>query len=312
LKPYKKLVSTVDLPHEEWLGHRRMGIGGSDAGAVLGFNPYKGAFAVYQEKVNGYIDDLSSKESVYWGNVLEPVVIKEFEKRTGKKVQRVNAILQSVEYPHMLANLDGKIVGENAILECKTASSYLQDEWDGDEVPAHYICQCQHYMAVTGAGRVYIACLIGGQKFVYKFIERDQEFIDWLINQEGSFWKYVTDKNPPMPDGTTATAAYLAEAYPNSNGSELKVTQKIAEEMEKCRAEKEKMKTLKQSILKHENVVKAFLKDTETGISDKYRAIWKPYVVKRIDTGLLKDLYPEIYEECLCEKAIRKFEIKEI
>ena len=51
----------------------------------------------------------------------------------------------------MIANVDRLIVGENAGLECKTTSAYNAKEWDGDEVPAQYILQVQHYMAVTGA-----------------------------------------------------------------------------------------------------------------------------------------------------------------
>lgn len=36
----KKLVSTLNLSHEEWLKYRKQGLGGSDAGAICGLNPY--------------------------------------------------------------------------------------------------------------------------------------------------------------------------------------------------------------------------------------------------------------------------------
>jgi predicted phage-related endonuclease len=37
----KELVRTIDLSREEWLQWRRKGIGGSDAAAIAGLNPWK-------------------------------------------------------------------------------------------------------------------------------------------------------------------------------------------------------------------------------------------------------------------------------
>ena len=45
-----KLVSTLNMEHEEWLENRRKGIGGSDAGSICGLNPYSSAIAVFQDK----------------------------------------------------------------------------------------------------------------------------------------------------------------------------------------------------------------------------------------------------------------------
>ena len=45
-----KLISTVDMSHEEWLRYRKLGIGGSDAGSICGLNPYSSAIAVFQDK----------------------------------------------------------------------------------------------------------------------------------------------------------------------------------------------------------------------------------------------------------------------
>ena len=36
-------ISTATLTHEEWLRLRKTGIGGSDAGAICGLNPYSSA-----------------------------------------------------------------------------------------------------------------------------------------------------------------------------------------------------------------------------------------------------------------------------
>ena len=155
-----KVCDTKNMPVEEWLKRRKNGIGGSDAGVLLGFNRYKGQFNVYVDKVTEHTEDLSENEKVYWGNVFEPIVAKEFARRTGKKVERVNAILRHPKYEYIIANIDRRVVGENAILECKTTGAFNEAEWKDEEIPESYICQCQHYMAVTGAEKCYIACLI--------------------------------------------------------------------------------------------------------------------------------------------------------
>ena len=121
----------------------------------------------------------------------------------------------------MRANIDREIVGENAILECKTANQFLAKEWEGEEVPLSYICQVQHYMNVLNKDYCYIAVLIGGQKFIWKRIERDQELIDVPTEQLVEFWENNVIKGvEPIIDGSEATANFIKEKY-----SEIEETQ---------------------------------------------------------------------------------------
>ena len=43
---------------------------------------------------------------------------------------------------------DYVVAGEDAGLECKTASAYNADKWKDGDMPLHYVMQCYHYMAV--------------------------------------------------------------------------------------------------------------------------------------------------------------------
>lgn len=213
----KVLVNTLNMDHKQWLQARMQGIGGSDVSAIAGLNKWKSPVQVFLEKTQVIKKDDVQSEAAYFGNVLEEVVAKEFSKRTELKVQRRNAILQHPEYPWMLANVDRLIVGEKIGLECKTASEYFKKEWGDEEVPTAYILQCQHYMAVTGYEAWWIAVLIGGNKFVYKKIEREEELIQYIIDIEKSFWQNHVEKNePPMFDGSEASAELLKHLYPNS------------------------------------------------------------------------------------------------
>ena len=118
---------------------------------------------------------------------LEEVVVKEFQERTGKKF--VVEIKSSNIRPSFLrANIDREVVRENAI-RMQNCKSILAKEWAGDEVPLSYLCQVQHYMNVLNKDYCYIAVLIGGQKFIWKRVERDQELIDVLTEQLVDFGK---------------------------------------------------------------------------------------------------------------------------
>ena len=87
----RKLVSTLKLPREDWLQYRKRGIGGSDAGAICGFNPYRTAMQVYYDKTSDEIEDIDN-EAMRQGREFEDYVARRFTEETGKKVRRANAM----------------------------------------------------------------------------------------------------------------------------------------------------------------------------------------------------------------------------
>ncbi len=296
----------------EWLKERQCGIGGSDVGAILGVNKYKTPFDVYLEKTEPITEVKEQSESAYFGDIFEDIVAREFEKRTGKKVRRDRKHYKHNEYPFMVANIDRRVVGENAILECKTANQYLLKEWEDDEIPASYLLQVQHYLFVTGAELGYIAALIGGQKFIWKEVPRDEELIQMIIEEEKNFWKMVEDKTPPSLDGSSAAENYLKEKYKQAEsekaielGFEYKDKIKIYFEL------KDQKDLLENQIKEIENQIKFELKDAEIGFTPGYSISWKNVSSSRVDGKKLKSEFPEVYEKVLKESKSRRFSIKE-
>ena len=114
-----KTISTVGMHRETWLRLRKTGIGGSDAGAICGVNPYSSSLNVYLNKLSYQIED-TDNEPMRQGRDLEEYVARRFMEETGLKVRRSNKMYRSNEYPFMLADVDRLIVGQNAGLECKT------------------------------------------------------------------------------------------------------------------------------------------------------------------------------------------------
>ncbi len=229
----KILASTQNMPYEEWLEYRRKGIGGSDASVVCGINKYKSPFELWMDKT-GQLPYQEAGEAAYWGTQLEALVRNEFTKRTGIAVNIVSQILQHEDYPFMLANLDGTCQHPDygtCVFEAKTASAYKIGDWE-DKIPDEYLLQIQHYMAVTGYKGTYIAVLIGGNTFKWKFIERDEEIISMLITLEKDFWEHVQNGLPPALDGSSASAKFLAERFPESVPKSKIELPEAAEELE--------------------------------------------------------------------------------
>ena len=296
----------------EWLKERQKGIGGSDVGAILGVNKYKTPFQIYLEKTQEIKEVQESSEAAYWGTKLEDMVAREFAKVTGKKVRRDTRHFVSKKYPFMVANIDRRVVGEKAILECKTVNQFGAKEWEGEEVPASYLVQVQHYIYVTEAEKAYIACLIGGQKFIWKEIKRDNELIEMIINAEKDFWKLVEEKTPPALDGSSAAEKYLKERFADvQEGTRVILDSKYKEKIEEYLNLKEQIKELEQKQKALENSLKLEIGDNEAGYIDNFLVNWKGYSRTSIDSKKLKEEQPEIYDKYSKKSKYRKFEIKE-
>lgn len=210
---YIKVLNIQKSSRDKWLAARRKGIGGSDAAAILGLNDWSSPYEVYADKL-GLLPPKEETEAMRQGRDFEEYVARRFTEKTGKSVRRLNFMLQSVEYPFMLADIDREIVGENAGLECKTTSVMQLHKFKGGEYPASYYCQCVHYMAVKGYDKMHLAVLVLNQGFYVFEILRDEDEIAALVEQEAAFWRMVEAQTPPPVDGLPATGRAIAAAYP--------------------------------------------------------------------------------------------------
>lgn len=218
-----RLVDTRTLDRHQWLEVRQGGIGSSDAAAAVGLNPYKSQLELWLEKTGrGTAKDETTgmDDPCFWGTLLEPYVATAYQQKTGRKVRRVNAVLQHPTFNFMLANLDREVVGspDVQILECKTAGEFGSRLWK-DGVPEYVQLQVQHQLAVTGKAAADVAVLLCGQKLEIHRIERDDEVIARLIVLETTFWQCVEQDTPPSADGSESAARALRQLYPGNDTS---------------------------------------------------------------------------------------------
>lgn len=307
----KTVVKTTDLTREEWLKYRTKGIGGSDVSVIAGITPFKSVYQLWLEKTGQTEPEEGGSEYAHFGTILEPVVRREFMERTGMKVRQKHMLLQSEEYPFMFANLDGVIRegGELCIFEAKTASAYKQDVWE-EGTPAPYILQVQHYMAVTGAKKTYIAALVGGNHFFCHEIMRDEEMIEKIIAMEKYFWEtHVVGGVEPIPDGSEATVRYFNERFLKSSGEMIELPGEAltaCEEFERLSQQIKELETAKNAAA---NQLKSYLKEAETGTVGDRTVTWKPVSRNSIDTKRLKVEQPDIYSSYLTQTSYRRLSV---
>lgn len=306
----RRFVSTLDLPKEEWLRYRKMGLTGTDAGAVTGMNPYVSAFQVYQDKINSEIQEYDN-ESMRQGRDLEEYIAQRFAEETGFKVRRVNVIYQNENHPIMLADFDRLLVGQRAGLECKTVSPYSADKWADGKIPLHYQMQVQHYLAVSGFECWYICALVFGRELIIRKIVRDEELIQYLITIEERFWNENIMKHVmPEPDGTKSCSEQIARLYFKSDFQKTVSLQGL-ESMLRRREElvllMEKIEKEKASI---EQKVQLELGEAAYGITQEYKVSWLLTESRRLDTKKLKTEQPQIYEQYCRNSTNRRFMVR--
>ncbi|RQS88113.1 YqaJ viral recombinase family nuclease [Burkholderia seminalis] len=221
-KPALKLVKTQDLSRDDWLAVRRTGIGGSDAAAAVGLNPYMSALELWLDKTRRgeglpRPDPADTTSPTYWGTLLEPIVAAVYTQQTGNKVRKVNAVLRHPSIPWMLSNIDREVVGvpDIQILECKTAGEFGARLWR-EGVPEYVQIQVQHQLAVTGKAAAHVAVLLCGQALEVHRIDRDDALIGRLIELEQQFWRFVETDTPPPADGSESADRALRHLYPGN------------------------------------------------------------------------------------------------
>lgn len=307
------LTSTKDMDRSNWLAWRNKGIGGSDVATITGLNKYKSALELWMEKV-GSIEPKEAGEAAYWGNIMEPIIRNEFMIRTGLKVDTINSILRHPKHKFMLANVDGIVndpIHGKCIFEAKTASAYKQDLWKDDSIPEEYMLHIQHYMAVTGYSKTYIAVLIGGNTFVYKCIDRDDELIDMILKLELDFWNCVVNTTPPAIDGSESCSNLLNQLFPNANtGNTITLpmeTKELIDQLNQARDQEKHYGEIKDEAI---NKLKAILGDNECGVIGDITISWKNVITERFNSKKLKEELPDIYIKFLNSTSSRRFTIK--
>lgn len=201
---------------EEWLEARKNYIGGSDASAIVGMNPYKTNNDLWLEKTGKVTpEDISDKPYVKYGTNAE-IHLRELFKLDFPEfnVEYVeNNMFINDRFPLAHASLDGWMTDENGrkgILEIKTTEilqSMQKEKWN-QRIPDNYYIQVLHYLMVTefdfAVLKAQLKTVFDGVPYIqtkHYFIERSEVEgdIEYLAKKELEFWQYIkSGKKPPL------------------------------------------------------------------------------------------------------------------
>lgn len=297
MKPY---ITHKYKTKEEWEELRRTGIGGSDIGAVMGYNKYKNASDVWREKVYGITEN--ETEKMRFGTLLEEVVALEFSSRYNLEVKKPKYILRSRNYPYLIASIDYFVYenGEQGILEVKTTSSFVYKSWS-NYLPMNYYLQLQHYLLVSGLKWGYIAILINGQQLERMKFEKDEEAQEMIIKEGEKFWQYVSQRIPPpvtdktqdiIPEGSIEATLDILTLYNDINDIKAQI---------KALEEKLELKT---------SELVELIKDKEEVIMNGTPIItYKPVNRYVFDTKKFQEENPILYQQYLKLQTTRPLKI---
>lgn len=199
---------------EEWLKHRTR-IGGSDAAAILGLNPWKSNVQLWMEKTGQTpVPDISDKDVVKYGVAAEPLLRSLFAIDFPEyEIEYFgdNMILND-DFPFAAASLDGELIeratGRKGILEIKTTNilqSMQKEKWN-HQIPDNYYIQLLHYLMVTEFDfailKASLKTVFDGMPYIqtkHYFIERSevQEDIEYLAQKESEFYEFIKKGKQP-------------------------------------------------------------------------------------------------------------------
>ena len=327
----------------EWLKTRQTGIGGSDVAAILGLNRYRTPLDVYNDKTATDDPQDEQSQAAYFGSLLEDVVAREFATRTGMKIQRVTRMLRSGEGDWMIANIDraivqndiagrvyvydeqrqaetGRQISTDAILECKTASSFMADHWGPSQeaeivsskvvtehkIPLYYETQVQWYLGVTGCHTCYVAVLLGGQDFRIYAVKRDDVVIKALQEQCFTFWQKVKAGTPPDP----TTKEDVAKLFERDNGEMVEADNTVAADIGELITLQAQIKQLQdaQDVIK-DRVCAALGEHQGFTIAGEKACTFKTQTSKRLDTTALRKADPALCAKFTKESTTRVFRL---
>ena len=294
---------------ESWLALRKKYIGGSDAASVVGLNDYQSPYALWCEK-RGITPPFEGNMRTKVGTFLEDFVAQQFEEETGKKVRKSNFSFVNEDYPWAIADVDRFVIGEEAILECKTTSELNLKHYRDGDYPARFYCQVQHYMAVLNKKKAYLAVLIGNKEFKLFEIERDDAEIAALMEAEKNFSEWMENGEEPPANAVDAESIELAHPMSDGTSIELFGSQNIMREYLEL---KSRIAALEKEADGIAAVLKQDMGDAEKGTDGQFVVTWANRTKTTFDKKAFQKDNPQI-DLSKWEKTTnyRAFSIKEV
>jgi putative phage-type endonuclease len=197
-----KLLGVFDSGSPEWHEARRLSVGGSEVGTILGLNPYESAYALWAKKTGKIASQIQENWAIRFGKAFEEPILKLWQEEHPDWEVFSTGTYQDPRYDFIHVNPDAlarhRETGEWQILEVKTG----RQTWES--VPPAYIAQLLHYMGVLQIKKGHIVAVAGMTWNEYE-VEYNQDQIDIQLQAIIGFWASVVNDIKPDWDGSEST-----------------------------------------------------------------------------------------------------------
>lgn len=285
---------------EEWLQNRSKGIGASEAGTVLGLNPWETPYQLWRRK-KGIDPPKVENFAMVAGHLLEDAVAQFFKRESHCHIIKASTddyTITNTDTPYLRVSPDrtfwrtGATHNEasKSILECKTTQMQI----DADDLPKHWFCQLQMNLGVGEYKDGALAWLTAGREFGYRDIDFDPEFFGWMRDEITKFWLdyIVGNQEPPAYSAQDV----LLKSPLHVAGKEVTATKEILEQIARLKELKVQNKKLETEQDEIEDNLKLFFGDAESIVSDsgKTLATWKaPKASEKFDAKAYQADHPK-------------------
>ena len=194
---------------EEWLAERRTGLGSSDAPIIAGVSRWKTPFQLWAEKV-GLPTVEPDGEWLEWGLRLEPLIAEKYAEETGRR------LVDPEPFQTPAASRASLVSGDDRSVHRRTRGSRWASSSSRRPPPGKRTSgprsrrssirsRCSTSSPSPAPRSGSLAVLIGGQRFRWCDLPRNDRFIAILLEREAAFWRRVETGDPPAVDGTEGT-----------------------------------------------------------------------------------------------------------
>ena len=173
---------------------RRYFIGGSDARIIMG-DDEAALLQLWREK-RGEVEpaDLSGNLIVQLGLATEDLNRRWYEANTGQVIADVQKRIRHPALHWMVATLDGRIEGSDAVFEAKFMLPWSFSE---EAAAEKHMPQLQHNMWVAAARTAVLSVITGGGKWVEIAMHADPLYQHLIVTAERKFWRCVESGESP-------------------------------------------------------------------------------------------------------------------
>ena len=175
----------------EWLEFRKSHLGASDAGTIMGLNPWSTSLQLWQEKCLGWTKDVN--DAMRRGTNMEEKARDAYSIQTGRLVSP--AVGTCEVHAFISASFDGISSDYAHAVEIKCGKASHKQAQKGI-IPDYYYAQCQQQMYVAGL-QLMDYWSFDGKEGILISVVRDNQFITKLVDNLIEFWNRVQSNTPP-------------------------------------------------------------------------------------------------------------------